>query len=351
MYEMDELLRALVERGGSDLHVTVGIAPVMRVNGALEPVEGPALSAADTQRLVLAIMSDERRRVLESEREADFAYSVSGSGRFRVNAYYQRDSVGAALRHIPGEIRSIRDLGLPAIVEELADKPRGLVLVTGPTGSGKSTTLAAMIDHINKTRSEHVVTIEDPIEYLHSHGSSVIEQREVGADTLSFGNALRHVLRQDPDVILIGEIRDLETVSAALTAAETGHLVFATLHTQDAPQTIDRIIDVFPPHQQTQVRVQLASALQGVVSQQLLPTADGCGRAVAAEVLIPTPAVRNLIREGKTHQLPTAMQTGVHRGMVTMDRSLADMYRRGVISLEAALQRAVDPDDLKSLLK
>lgn len=350
MHDMYELLLEVERRGGSDLHITVGMPPVMRLHGALVRLEGPELTSTDTRDLVFSVMTDEQRSALERDWELDFAYSRPGHARFRVNAYYQRESVGAAFRLIPIEIRTVRDLGLPPILEVLAERPRGLVLVTGPTGSGKSTTLAAMIDHINHSRAEHVITIEDPIEYLHTHDQAMVNQREVGADTKSFSRALKNILRQDPDVILIGEMRDLETVSAALTAAETGHMVFATLHTQDATQTIDRVIDVFPPYQQTQVRVQLAGALQGVVSQQLLPTCDGCARAVACEVLIPTPAIRNLIREGKTHQLPTALQTGTQHGMVTMDQSLADMYKRGIISLETAMQRAVDPSVLKTLL-
>jgi len=326
---------------------------MMRLNGELVPLEStPVLTNRDTQDLVFSVMSDEQRKGLEQEWEMDFAYSVpSCAARFRVNAYYQRTSVGAAFRLIPLSIRSIAELGLPPIVESLADRQRGLVLVTGPTGCGKSTTLAAMIDRINSTRAELVITIEDPIEYLHKHNRSVVNQREVAADTKSFTQALKHVLRQDPDVILIGEMRDLETVGAALTAAETGHLVFATLHTQDASQTVDRIIDVFPPHQQSQVRVQLSGALQGIVSQQLLPTEDGTTRAVACEVMIPTPAIRNLIREGKTHQLMTVMQTGTKHGMVTMDASLADMYKRGIISLDMAMQRAIDPAVLQTLLE
>ena len=272
------------------------------------------------------------------------------SARFRVNAYFQRGSIGAAFRLIPPSIRSFEELGLPPIVEQFANRPRGFILVTGPTGSGKSTTLASIVDRINDTRSVHVITVEDPIEYLHEHKQAMVNQREVGSDTKSFAQALKYVLRQDPDVILIGEMRDLETVQAALTAAETGHLVFATLHTQDAAQTIDRIIDVFPPHQQQQVRIQLAGSLQGILSQQLLPTIDGLGRVLACEVLVPTPAIRNLIREAKTHQLATALQTGHQYGMVTMDESLADKYRRGLISYDTALAQAIDVAVLKQRL-
>ena len=350
MQDLNGLLMRVVERGASDLHVTVGVPPTLRIDGALVHTEEHPLTQDSAKQLVYSIMTDEQRRELEESLECDFAYSIPGQARFRVNAYFQRGSVGAAFRLIPLEIRTIRELGLPLVLEDLAMRPRGLVLVTGPTGSGKSTTLAALIDHINSNRQMHVITVEDPIEYLHMHKKAVIEQREVGSDTHSFSAALRHVLRQDPDVILIGEMRDLETVSAALTAAETGHLVVATLHTQDAVQTIDRIIDVFPPHQQQQVRVQLSGSLQGVVSQQLLPTADGRGRAVACEVLLATPGVRNLIREGKTHQLTTQIQTGTQHGMVTMDHALADMYKRGIITLEIAQQRAVDLSELRTML-
>ncbi len=350
MQDLNDLLLQVLEQGGSDLHVTVGVPPMMRLNGRLTPLGGPVLSAADTRELIYAILSEDQRSALERDWEFDFAYAVPGRARFRVNAYFQRNSVGAAFRLIPMEIRTIQELGLPQALEDLALRPRGLVLVTGPTGSGKSTTLAALIDCINRNREDHIITVEDPIEYLHSHDKAMINQREVGSDTKSFANALKYVLRQDPDVILIGEMRDLETVSAALTAAETGHLVFATLHTQDATQTVDRIIDVFPPYQQQQIRIQLAGTLQGIISQQLLPTSDGHGRVVVAEVMMPTPGVRNLIREGKTHQLMTAMQTGTQHGMVTMDRSLADRYRQGMITLETAMQRAVDPEVLKTLL-
>lgn len=348
--DMNELLRDADRRGASDVHITVGIPPMFRIDGRLVRTGYAPLVPEATRALVYAVMTEGQRRTLEQNLECDFAYSVPGAGRYRVNAYFQRGSVGAAFRLIPGSIRSIRDLGLPAELEELALRPRGLVLVTGPTGSGKSTTLAAMIDHINHRREQHVITVEDPIEYLHEHKCSVIEQREVGFDTKSFAEALRHVLRQDPDIILIGEMRDLETVSAALTAAETGHLVLATLHTQNASQTIDRIIDVYPAHQQQQIRVQLAGSLQGVVSQQLIPTSEGTGRAVACELLVATPGIRNLIREGKTHQLNTAIQTGTQHGMVTMDHALADMYKRGIIALEVALQHAVDTDDLNTLI-
>ncbi|GAV31514.1 tfp pilus assembly protein, pilus retraction ATPase PilT [Coriobacteriaceae bacterium EMTCatB1] len=348
--DLTELLVELVEREASDLHLTVGMPPVLRINGSLVATERPRLTSRDTKELVYSILTQDQRERLEREWEFDFAYSLPGVARFRVNAYYQRASVGAAFRHIPAEIRGFEALGLPPVVAELCDRPRGFVLVTGPTGSGKSTTLAAMVDHINEHHEVHIITVEDPIEYLHHHKKAMVNQREVGSDTKSFSMALKYVLRQDPDVILIGEMRDLETVSAALTAAETGHLVLATLHTQDAVQTVDRIVDVFPPHQQAQVRVQLAGTLQGIVSQQLLPTADGRGRVLACEVLVPTPGIRNLIREGKTHQLTTAMQSGQQYGMVTMDQCLAELCRRGLISAETALQRAIDQNTLKQLL-
>lgn len=348
--ELNDLLHDLVERGGSDLHLAVGMPPVMRINGRLVQSDLPVLSARDTKELLYSILTEEQRERLEREWEFDFAHAVPGVARFRVNAYYQRMSIGAAFRHIPVEIKSFEALGLPRVLEDFCSKPRGFVLVTGPTGSGKSTTLAAMVDYINTSKDVHIMTVEDPIEYLHHHKLSMVNQREVGSDTKNFSTALKYVLRQDPDVILIGEMRDLETVAAALTAAETGHLVLATLHTQDAAQTIDRIIDVFPPYQQQQIRVQLAGSLQGILSQQLLPTIDGTGRVVAAEVLVPTSGIRNMIRENKTHQMMSAMQSGHQYGMVTMDQSLADLQRRGLVSIETALQRAIDPNILKTLL-
>jgi twitching motility protein PilT len=300
--------------------------------------------------MIYGILTQEQREKLERNLEFDFSYSLPGKGRFRTNIYFQRGSLSAAFRLIPVRIPTLQDLNLPFVLEEFTRKPRGLVLVTGPTGAGKSTTLAALINIINETRMVHIITIEDPIEYLHPHKKSIVNQREVGADTKTFATALKYILRQDPDVILIGEMRDLETISAALTAAETGHLVFATLHTQDAPQTIDRIIDVFPPYQQQQVRIQLAGTLQGVISQQLLVRRDGQGRVPAVEVLVPTAGVRNMIREGKTHQIYTAMQTGQKYGMQTMDMALAELVRRGKIGFEGALERAVDPQVLKQIL-
>jgi twitching motility protein PilT len=349
--DMIDLLGEVAERGGSDLHIAVGRPPTMRYHGHLVELAAPILTPNDSRSLVMSIMNEAQRDELERTWEADFAYSIKGVARFRVNAYFQRGSVGAAARALPPTIGSFAELGLPGIMEELATKPRGLVLVTGPTGAGKTTTLASVIDYINTNKSLHIITIEDPIEYLHQHKQSIVTQREVGSDTKAFANALRYILRQDPDVVLIGEMRDLPTIQAALTAAETGHLVFATLHTQDAAQTIDRIIDVFPPQQQQQIRIQLASTLQGIVSQQLLPTMDGEGRVLACEVLIPTAAVRNLIREAKTHQLATVMQTGRQYGMVTMDESLADKYRQGLISYEMMLAQALDPAMMRQLIE
>jgi twitching motility protein PilT len=320
------------------------------MHGQLERLDEPPLNSQQTRDLVYSILTQDQRQRLENDWDIDFSYSLPGKARFRVNAYLQRNSIGAAFRLIPIKIRPLGELGLPHALYSLTEKPRGFVVVTGPTGSGKSTTLAAMIDQINENRTEHIMTIEDPIEFLHNHKRCLVNQREIGTDASSFARALRAALRQDPDVILVGEMRDTETIGTALTAAETGHLVFATLHTQDAPKTIDRIIDVFPPHQQEQVRVQLATALMGVVTQQLLPTRDGSGRACACEVLIPTPGVRNLIREGKTHQIYSAMQTGSQYGMQTMDAALVDLVRRGIISLELAERRSSTPEELKRLL-
>jgi twitching motility protein PilT len=350
-YDLTRLLVSVAERGGSDLHLTVGLPPVGRIAGRLVAMEGPHLTPTDTRELVYSVMSQQQREVLETQWEEDFAHSVPATGRFRVNAYFQRGAVGAAFRFIPDRIMGFDELGLPiAVMESLSLKPRGLVLVTGPTGSGKSTTLAAMVDFINERQALHVMTVEDPIEYLHKHRNCMVNQREVGADTHSFADALKYVLRQDPDVILIGEMRDLETISAALTAAETGHLVLATLHTQDAVQTIDRVVDVFPPHQQQQVRVQLASTVQGVISQQLLPMNTGKGRVLAVEVLLANPAIRNLIREGKSHLVAQALETGRKFGMMTMDQSLADLVRRGKVTAEVALAQASDPDGVKQMI-
>ncbi len=347
---INELLTKVVEFGGSDLHLTVGIHPTMRLHGEMLPMtEYPKLSGSETRRLIFAILTQRQRERFETDKELDTAHAVPACGRFRVNVFYQRDSVGGVMRSIPYEIVPLDSLGLPPAVSQFADLPRGLVLVTGPTGSGKSTTLASLVDIINTNKKCHIITVEDPIEFLHRHKAAVVNQREVGEDTHSFSEALKHALRQDPDVILVGEMRDLETISTALTAAETGHLVFATLHTQDAPQSIDRVIDVFPAHQQQQIRTMLASALQGVVTQQLLPLAGRPGRAVASEVLVCTPAVRNLIREGKTHQIYSAMQAGGKYGMQTMDMSLATLVRRNEISLTMAVDRCSNEEDLKRL--
>jgi twitching motility protein PilT len=346
-----ELLELVLNRGASDLHLTSGSPPVLRLHGDLVPMtEYPALSAQGLRSMIYAILPQRRREELEQELELDMSYSLPGKARFRVNVYFQRDSIGAAFRLIPFEIKSVETLGLPPVVSEFARFPRGFVVVTGPTGSGKSTSLAALVDIVNQERRCHIMTVEDPIEFLHRHKSSIVNQREVGSDTHGFAPALKHVLRQDPDVILVGEMRDLETIATAITAAETGHLVFATLHTQDAPQTIDRIIDVFPPHQQQQVRVQLSTTLQGVVTQQLLQTADGRGRVVATEVLVATAAVRNLIREGKVHQIYSVMQAGGRFGMRTMDASLAELVQAGRITNELAMDRSHDPEELTRLM-
>jgi twitching motility protein PilT len=346
-----DILLHTIERRASDLHLTAGSPPMVRVRGRLQAIEDtPALTPTDTREIVYSILSNDQRQKLENNLQIDFAYAIPGHGRFRVNAYFQRAALSAAFRLIPSEITPLEQLGLPPVVAEFANKPRGIVLVTGPTGSGKSTTLASILDIVNSTREEHILTIEDPIEFLHRHKKCIVNQRELGSDAPTFAAALKAALRQDPDVILVGEMRDIETIGTAITAAETGHLVFATLHTQDAPQTIDRIIDVFPAAQQGQVRVQLAVALQGVMTQQLLPTADGSGRCCAAEVMIPTPAVRNLIREGKTHQLYSVLQTGGQVGMQTMDASLAGLVRAGKITRQLAEERSSTPDELRRLL-
>ncbi len=348
---VNTLLTILVDQGGSDLHLAAGSVPQIRVNGSLRKLEEyDVLMPADLRRMVYAILTEKQREKLEEGLELDASHPLPGKGRFRLNVMFQRDSVGAVFRAIPDEIKTLSELGVTPVVSEFAEYPRGLVLVTGPTGSGKSTTLAAIIDLINRNRACHILTVEDPIEFLHHHQKAIVNQREVGADTMGFNYALRHALRQDPDVILVGELRDLETISTALTAAETGHLVFATLHTQDAPQTIDRMIDVFPSHQQDQVRVQLAATLQAVVTQQLLPTRDGKGRVPGIEVMVATPAVRNLIREGKIHQITTAMQAGGKHGMQTMDQALADLVRRNIISFELAAERCTNIEDLQRLV-
>ncbi|MEJ5868717.1 type IV pilus twitching motility protein PilT [Pseudokineococcus sp. 5B2Z-1] len=343
-------LTAMTALGASDLHLTAGTPPMVRVRGELAALAGFEVCEPDAlRRGLFGMLAQKQRERFEERLELDLAHAVPGVGRFRVNLYKQRGSVGAAFRAIPTELRALEELGVPPAVATFAHLPRGLVLVTGPTGSGKSTTLAAIIDLANRTRRDHIMTVEDPIEFLHQHKGCVVNQREVGEDTHSFGAALKHALRQDPDIILVGELRDLETISIALTAAETGHLVFATLHTQDAGQTIDRVIDVFPADQQEQVRVMLAGALQGVVCQTLCKRADGRGRAVATEVMMATPAIRNLIREGKTHQVYSAMQTGGQHGMHTLDQHLAELVRVGAVTYEHALEKSSNPADVARL--
>lgn len=348
---INDLLARVLESRGSDLHLTSGTHPVVRIHGELVPLDDlPVLNGSQIRQMVYSIITQKQREKFENDLELDTSYSLPGRSRFRMNVFLQRDSVGCVMRVIPYEIVEFDHLGLPSSVKQFAYLPRGLVLVTGPTGSGKSTTLASLVDIINREKAVHIMTVEDPIEFLHNHKTALVNQREVGEDTHGFAEALKHVLRQDPDVILVGEMRDLETISTALTAAETGHLVFATLHTQDAPQSIDRVIDVFPAHQQQQVRVQLAASLQGIVTQQLVPTIDGSARAVAAEVLVATPAIRNLIREGKVHQIYSMLQAGGKYGMVTMDMSLAHLVRTGRIGLDLAAERCANEEDLRRLI-
>ena len=350
-FSIDTLLEQMVAHNASDLHITVGSQPALRVRGHLERMEAfPVMTADLSRQLLYRIISSEQQKRLEIERQLDLSYSIPGRARFRVNIYSQRESLAGAFRLIPAELKSLEELGLPSTLYEMCNKPRGLVLVTGPTGSGKSTTLAALIDEINRTRADHIITIEDPIEFLHRHKRCIVNQRELGPDATTFAEALRGALRQDPDVILLGEMRDLETISTALTAAETGHLVFATLHTQDAASTVDRVIDVFPAGQQGQIRTQLAGTLEGVVAQTLLPTADGQGRAAAIEVLRPDDAVRNLVRQAKIEQVYSIMQTGGKKGMQTMEQALAELVLRGVIDEEVALGRSSRPDMLLGLL-
>ena len=352
LFSIDDLLERMVARGASDLHVTSGSEAAVRVDGRLERLEDfGKLTPEDNQRLLYRILSTEQQKHLETKRQLDFSYSIPGVARFRVNVFFQRESLGAAFRMIPTELKTLEQLGMPAALAELAEKPRGLVLVTGPTGSGKSTTLAAMIDLINGTRADHIMTIEDPIEFLHRHKRCIVNQREIGPDAVSFAEALKGALRQDPDVILLGEMRDLETIGTALTAAETGHLVFATLHTQDAPSTVDRLIDVFPAAPQEQIRVQIASTLQGVVTQTLMPRADGNGRVAAVEILLPDDAVRNLIRQAKVEQIYSVMQTAGKRGMQTLEQALAELVMRGIISQDTALNKSSRPEQLMGLLE
>src|SRR4051812_12343588 len=348
---IDSLLEQMIELDASDLHLAVGSAPAFRIRGGLTPAADVApLDPETTRQAVYSILTSEQQKQLELDRQIDFAYSLPGVARFRVNAFFQRGSVGAAFRLVPGEIRTLDDLGLPPVLHTLAERPRGLVLVTGPTGSGKSTTLAAIVDEINKTRNDHILTIEDPIEFLHSHKQCIVNQREIGTDARSFAEGLRAALRQDPDVLLVGEMRDLETISTALTAAETGHLVFGTLHTQTASSTIDRVIDVFPPSQQQQVRIMIANSLQGVVTQALLPTTDGNGRVAALEILLPDDAVRNLVRQAKVEQLYTVMQTSSSRGMQTMEQALAELVTKGVVRRDVAISRSSRRTELAGLI-
>lgn len=347
--DLKDLLMLTIERKASDLHLTENAPPILRIDGRLLVTDLPKLLRDDTKRLIYGILTNEQKEIFEAKWELDLSVAMVGMDRFRVNVHIQRGSVEAAFRRIPLQIPKLENLNLPLIVGELARKPNGLVLVTGPTGVGKTTTMAAMIDLINSERNDMIISIEDPIEFIHLNKNSIIKQREVYSDTKSFAEALRHALRQDPDVIFVGEMRDLETISTALTAAETGHLVLATLHTPDAPQTVERIIDVFPPYQQEQVKLQLADCLQGVVSQLLLPRASGAGRVVATEIMIGTSAIRNLIREQEIEQIPTLIQTGQQFGMRTMDKSLKDLYRAGVITYETALSKAKNVEEFKNL--
>lgn len=352
MATLYELLKMMIEKNASDLHVTTGSPPRLRIDGKLVNIDHPSLNPADTKALCYSVLTDAQKHKYEENNDLDLSFGVKGLSRFRANIFMQRGAVAGAFRTIPFDIRSFKDLGLPEIVNELVKKPRGLILCTGPTGSGKSTTLAAMVDRINSDRYEHIITIEDPIEYLHPHKKCLINQREVNADTASFSSALRYVLRQDPDVVLIGEMRDLETIEAALTVSETGHLTLATLHTNSAVQTMNRIIDVFPPHQQEQIRVQLSFVLEGILAQQLIPKKAGVGRVLAVELLVPTPAIRNLIREDKIHQIYSMMQTGQTKfGMQTMNQSLFDLYSRRLISYEDAVGRSPVPDEIIAVIQ
>jgi twitching motility protein PilT len=350
---LSDLLKKLIEMGGSDLHLTTNTPPQVRVHGELRPLDGyKALTSADTKQLAYSVLTDAQKHRFEESLELDFSFGVRGLSRFRANLFNQRGAVGAVFRAIPYEIKSFETLGLPAVVSKLCEKPRGLILVTGPTGSGKSTTLAAMLDKVNRERHEHIVTIEDPIEFLHNHKSCIVNQREVGSDTKGFAEALRTALRQDPDVVLVGEMRDLETIESALRIAETGHLTFATLHTNSAASTINRIIDVFPSTQQAQIRAQLSLVLEGILCQSLLPRADGRGRAAALEILVPNNAIRNLIREDKVHQIYSMMQTGQDKyGMQTFNQSLATLYHKRLITHDVAMQRSSNPEELRDLIE
>jgi twitching motility protein PilT len=347
---IDELLHIVVDRNASDLHICMNEAPVIREDGALKRLNFEKFTPQILQRMLYEIISDDNINRFETTLELDFSYQLPRRARFRVNMYRDRGSCAAAFRLIPQKIPTVRDLNLPPLLETLTDKPRGLILVTGPTGSGKSTSLAAMINHININKAVHIITIEDPIEYLHTHKQSVINQRELGGDTKSFANALRASLREDPDVLLVGEMRDMETISLAITAAETGHLVFATLHTNNAAESVDRIIDVFPPGQQEQIRVQLSNNLQSIISQQLLPRAGAPGRIPANEIMLASPAIRNLIREAKTHQIPSMIQTSGNLGMITLDQNLRDLDLKGYVTLEEIFSRCQNPDELKKMI-
>jgi twitching motility protein PilT len=345
------MLKELIARGGSDLHITTNTPPQIRIDGKLVALDMPSLNPIETKQLCYSVLTETQKHKFEEENELDLSFGVKGLSRFRGNVFVQRGAVAGVFRTIPFKILTFEELGVPPIVAELAHKPRGLIIVTGPTGSGKSTTLASIIDKINTERHEHIVTIEDPIEYLHPHKNCLVNQREVGSDTRGFKQALKYVLRQDPDVVLVGEMRDLETIEAALTLAETGHLCFATLHTNSCVQTINRIVDVFPPYQQTQIRAQLSFVLEGVLSQTLIPKATGNGRVLALEVMVPNPAIRNLIREDKLHQIYSQMQVGQEKfGMQTMNQSLFNLHQRRLITLEEALGRSTDPDELKQML-
>ena len=351
MATLPDLLNALVSLKGSDLHITTNTPPQVRVHGKLQTLDLPVLGPAETKALAYSVLTDAQKKRFEETLELDFSFGIRGLARFRCNLFNQRGAVAAVYRLIPETIRSFQELGLPPVLATLADRPRGLVLVTGPTGSGKSTTLAAMIDKINTERREHILTIEDPIEYIHQHKGCLVNQREVHSDTHGFAAALRAALREDPDIVLIGELRDLETIESALRIAETGHLTFATLHTNSAAQTINRVIDVFPAHQQGQIRTQLSLVLEGIVCQALMPKADGTGRAMALEVLVPTPAIRNLIRDDKVHQIYSTMQTGQEKlGMQTMNQSLATLYQRRLVTLEAALGASSNKDELEQMI-
>jgi twitching motility protein PilT len=348
---IDDLLRHVIEKGGSDLHISVGVPPIVRLDGQLIPTPFDKVTPQDSQRIIYDILTDDQIQRFETNFELDFSYQMGRFARFRVNVYRDRGNVACALRTIPSKIPALRDLNLPPVVEELTRLPRGLVLVTGPTGSGKSTTLASMLNSINNERSTHILTIEDPIEYLHSHKFSIVNQREVGQDTKAFSNALRAALREDPDIILVGEMRDLETMQMAVSAAETGHLVFATLHTNSAATSVERIVDAFPPGQQEQVRLQLSNNLQAIMCQQLLPRANQPGRICAMEIMTASPAIRNLIREAKAHQITSMIQTSANLGMQTMDQSLRDLYLRGMITFELAMERAMNPPELEKMIR